>query len=154
MIEEVTISRNQRIKMFFYEYYVGVGKIFGLLRLFGGPIYCLMGVFIFEIATDRLEIAFAGFLIVFSIYNFFKPFWWVILFWKNYRTISFRLQLGDNQMMIEEDGGATQIDYSRFDKISKRPSYFSLRIEKGRKIYLPLTSLSAHAIETLETKCD
>ncbi|MCF8275203.1 MAG: hypothetical protein K9J17_00595 [Flavobacteriales bacterium] len=150
---QLTITRKQRIKMFVYEYYLGVSKWLGLVRFIGGPVYFVIGLKIYDFATDRLEIAFGGFLVVLSVYYFFKPVWWVVVFWKNFKTIDFQLELGENQLMIEEDGAFTKIDYGKFDKICRRPEYFVLSLGKRSKVYLPVKSLSDQAIETLQAKC-
>ena len=142
MMDEITLERSERIKMFFKEYYFGASALPMIFRMIGGPIIFYIGQNMYSNVMDRFGIAYSGMMVAFSIYYTFQPFWWVLVKWKYYKTIDFQLEATTDKLIIKEGESESQTAYSKFEKIIKRKSYFSLRIQKGFKIYLPFDKLS------------
>ena len=151
-MDEITLNRKERIRMFINEYYFGVSRLVSLIRLIGGPAIFVAGLLMYSSAPDRFEIGYGGMMVAFSVYYTFIPLWWILIKWKYYKTISFSLEATPDRLIIKEDRSESKTDYSQFEKIIRRKHYFSLRIQKGLKIYLPIEKLSARTVEVLTEK--
>ncbi len=151
-MDTITIERNQRIKMFFNEYYFGVPIWMMIFRLIGGPFICFIGLTMYSNASERFGIAYGGFAIAFSIYYTLIPFLWVLIKWKYYKTIKFQIEATSDKLILKEDESESLTEYSKFEKILKRKNYFALRIQKGLKIYVPIAQLSQRTVEILTEK--
>lgn len=138
--------------MFFKEYYFGVSTLYTIFRLIGGPVVFYVGLAMYSNASDRFGIGYGGMMVAFSIYYTFKPFWWVLIKWKYYKTIEFQLEASCDKLIIKEDQSESKTEYSKFEKIIKRKNYFALRFQKGLKIYLPIEKLSEQTVKTLTDK--
>lgn len=148
-MDEITLERSERIKMFFNEYYFGVSIFHRIFRMIGGPIIFYIGIIMYSNAMDRFGIGYGGMMIAYSIYFTLKPFWWSLIKWEYYKTVDFQLEATNDRLIIKEGDSESKTEYSKFEKIIKRKKYFSLRLQKGMKIYLPLDKLSEKTINTL-----
>ena len=151
-MDNIKIERKDRIKMFLNEYYLGVSSLITIIRVLGGPLVFYVGLEMYLNASDRFGIGYGGMMVAFSIYYTLKPFWWVLIKWKYYKTIEFQLEAAPDRLLIKEGQSESQTDYSKFENIIRRKNYFALRIQKGLKIYLPIEKLSQQTVEELTEK--
>ncbi len=148
-MDNIALTRKERILMFLNEYYFGGSALTTLLRLFSGPPMFYIGLTMYSKASDRVGIGYGGLMVVFSIYYTFKPFLWILFKWKYFRSVEFRIEATADRLLIQEDGSESQTEYSKFERIVKRTNYFALSVQKGLKIYLPIAGLSASTVDTL-----
>lgn len=151
-MDTIILERKERILMFFNEYYFGVSALVTIFRMFGGPIIFYVGLIIYSSASDRFGIGYGGMMIAFSIYYALKPLWWILIKWKYHKTVKFQLEAAPDKLIIKEDRSESQIDYSKFESIVQRKHYFSLRVQNGLKMYLPIKRLSERTVKTLAEK--
>lgn len=76
----------------------------------------------------------------------------MLIQWEYYKTITFQLNATPDKLIIKEDQSESQIEYSKFENIIRRKNYFTIRIQKGHKIYLPIEQLSKQTIDRLTEK--
>ena len=113
-MDKIQLERKDRIQMFFNEYYFGVSTLIKIFRLIGGPIIFYFGLDMYTNAIDRFGIGYGGMMVAFSIYYTFKPFWWVLIKWKYYKSIAFQLEAAQDKLIIKEDQSESQTEYSKF----------------------------------------
>ena len=138
--------------MFFNEYYFGVPTLRMIFRMIGGPLILYVGLYMYTKSAGRFGIGYGGMMIAFSIYYTFTPLWWIMIYWKNYKTIECELEATPERLIIKEGLSNSQTDYSKFEGIYKRKSYFAIKIGNGTKIYLPFDKLSKETFDMLSSK--
>ncbi|WP_298901612.1 YcxB family protein [uncultured Psychroserpens sp.] len=144
------LSQFEKIKIFLNEYFFGYGIFFSILRLIGGPLILIMGLFQYFNGNTKTGIGYAGFMIIFGVYYTLKPLILILTRKSWFKNFDLDYDIEPEKIIIRSDKSKSELDYSNLKAILKRKNYFALKTKSNQGIYLPIKCLKANEIAILD----
>lgn len=148
-VNKQNLTQFEKIKIFLNEYYFGYGIFFSTVRIIGGPLILLMGLYLYFIANTKLGIGYCGFMIFFGIYYSLKPI--IIVFTQKawFKNFDLCYEIQTEKIIIKSGKSKSELDYSELQTVLKRKTYFALKTKSKQGIYLPIKLLEKTEIDIL-----
>lgn len=147
------ITKRDKIIFFLREYYLYNGIFVSIIR-----VLCPFTLFAFGIkaidSNEKIQIAFGGFCIMFSIYFLIRPYLYIYLDWGKYQTKNLDIQFLDDKIIIKDDLSYSELNYKKLYSIQKRKTYIKFSIEKRQAIYIPYKNLKIEEINLINDIID
>jgi hypothetical protein len=147
-----TLYRKEKIAMFLNDYYFGYGKWITILRLIGGPLLMMIGLYFYNNGFDKFSIAYSGFCILYGVYMIFRPYLWIIFRLDNYKTERVYIQVGTDYLLIKDEYNESKLGYETFKEIFDKKNYFSFVITKSQRLRIPVRLLEHDDQEKIRNK--
>jgi len=147
-----TFYRKEKIIIFLKDYYFGFSKWIIFLRLFGGPLLILIGLYLYNEGFDKFSVAYSGFCILYGIYMIFKPCIWVLSHTDNYKTENVDIEVEDDFLRIKDAQNESKIGFETFIKILEKKDYFSFVITKSQRLRIPKRLLEVDEQKKIRNK--
>jgi hypothetical protein len=150
-MSQQVLSRNERLKLFLREYYLGHTVWINTIRLVGGPLIIATGIQ-FYYKAERSAIAYGGFCFLYGIYYLLKPFLIIAVRPSLIQPLSFSISIEEQGIKWQENGDEASIQFSSFQKIAKQSGYYSLKLPEKATIYLRAAQLAEEEKAILNNK--
>lgn len=145
------LSRKRRIEMFVDDYYFGHSLWINIMRIIGGPITIVLGIYLYR-GTGKFTAAYGGFCFVYGLYYALKPVLWILFRIASFKSIPINIEVTEASMAIKDDGSNSEISFHKFLRIRKRKDYYIFRLPNLTNIYLPQELLSPEQKLIIDTK--
>jgi hypothetical protein len=128
------ITRAERIKLFFREYYTSNNVWLNTMRIIGGPLVIGCGIHLYS-ESERFAIGYGGFCFLYGIYYTLKPVLIVAIRSSLFQAVSFNLHINKEELTIQEEGASTTIQFDLFKRILRHSKYYSVKLPEKMTIY-------------------
>lgn len=135
------ITRIERITLFMREYYVGNSIWLNVTRIIGGPVGIGCGIHLYT-DSARFAVGYGGFCFVFGIYYTLKPALLIAMRPSLFQSLSFNLQIAEEELTIQEAGASTTLRFDLFKRVLRNREYYSVKLPGKMTIYFKTRLLS------------
>lgn len=132
-----TLYRKEKITMFIKDYYFGYSKWITILRLLGGPLLMIIGLYFYTTGIDKFSIAYSGICILYGAYMIVKPIVWVLSRFDSYKTETLDIKIDYNCITVRDNNNEFKIGFETFIKMIDNKDYFTFIISKSQRLRLP-----------------
>lgn len=150
-MSKIIFGDKERQQVYIYNYYFWQNMLIGTLRLFGGPIMIILGIwFYFTAQTDPFF--YAAILIGYGVYYSLRPFLFIYFKREKLDIGVFEVEISQKGISTINDLGSQSVDFTSLKKIKKFKKWYALYYSNKSILFLPENQLNAEECEILNKR--